>query len=74
MPTVPPDDDLNHSPTDTIPAGPPESEPLPVILAGAAQEALSEALDALVSAVLRVERVSMAIARAADLSVPGGAP
>jgi hypothetical protein len=75
MTNVPPPDDPNHPPAgDTIPAGPPDSEPLPVILAGGAQHALAQALDALVAAVSRVERVSMAIARAADLCDPRGAP
>ena len=45
---------------------PPPSVPIPVIEKGRAQEAVSEALDRVTAAVVHLEALSMALARALD--------
>jgi hypothetical protein len=53
---------------------PPSADLLPAIPAGHAQLAVSQALDALTGAYLRLEGVAMAVARALDATTrpPGG--
>ena len=58
-------DDSKKRTNDTEVA-PPSTPLLPVIRAGEAQLAVTQALDALTGAYLRLEGVSMAIARALD--------
>jgi len=58
-------------PRDTDPA-PPNVDLVPAIRAGEAQLAVSQALDALMGAVLRLEGVSVAVARALDATAGDG--
>jgi hypothetical protein len=58
-------------PSGTLPTEPPPSVPVPVILAGHAQEAVSAALTKLVEAFVELEATSMAVARQLDQTAEG---